>query len=91
LRGRRYTPREFAYSEYWFCRNVFTKDDRYVGKGPILMVRTDRWKLNYLDWGRSELFDLSNDPGEFINRIDDTGLGGVVKELTAIARRQSIQ
>jgi choline-sulfatase len=91
LHGRRYSPREFAYSEYWFCRSVFTRDDRYVGKPPLRMVRTRRWKLNYLPWGRSELFDLQNDPGEFHNRIDDTGLSGVVRELTAIAERQFIQ
>ncbi len=45
LANLRYTPREFAYSEYYFCRNVFTRDDRYVGKPPILMVRSDRWKF----------------------------------------------
>ena len=51
------------------------------------MVRTDRWKLNYLSWARSELFDVENDPGEFQNVIDDSGNAGIVKELTAIAKR----
>jgi choline-sulfatase len=87
VQNRRYTEREFVYSEYYFCHNVFTRDNRYVGKPPILMVRTDRWKLNYLSWSRSELFDLQNDPGELRNRIDDRGNAGTVKELTAIARR----
>jgi arylsulfatase A-like enzyme len=87
LQDQRYTQREFAYSEYYFCHNVFTRDNRYVGKPPILMVRTEKWKLNYLSWGRSELFDLEKDPGEFHNSIDDSGNAGVVKELTAIARR----
>lgn len=87
VQNRPYTRREFAYSEYYFCHNVFTRDDRYVGKPPILMVRTERWKLNYLSWGRSELFDLQKDPGEFRNAIDDSGNAGIVKELTAIARR----
>jgi len=87
LENRRYTPREFAYSEYYFCHNVFTKDDRYVGKPPILMVRTGRWKLNYLSWSRSELYDVRDDPGETHNRIDDAAQAGVVRELTAIARR----
>jgi len=87
LRNRRYSQREFAYSEYYFCHNVFTRDDRYVGKPPILMVRTERWKLNFLDWGRSELFDLQSDPGEFRNCIDDSGNAGTVSELQAIARR----
>ncbi|HET8548492.1 MAG TPA: sulfatase-like hydrolase/transferase, partial [Bryobacteraceae bacterium] len=90
LRGRRYTPREFAYSEYYFCHNAFTRDDRYVGKTPILMVRTDRWKLNYLSWERCELFDVIADPGEFQNRIDDTANAGVVRELKRIAERMYV-
>ncbi len=85
VRGQRHVAREFAYSEYYFCRRVFTADDRFVGKPPILMVRTDRWKLNYLSWERSELFDLENDPGEFRNAIDDPGNAGIVKELVRIA------
>jgi len=89
LQGRRYRPREFAYSEYYFCRKVFTSDDRYVGKPPILMVRTGRWKLAHLDWDRSELYDVQADPDEFHNRIDDSGNSGVVKELRAIARRMA--
>lgn len=88
LRGKSYTRREFAYSEYYFCRTVFTRDDRYVGKPPILMVRTDRWKLNFLSWDRCEFYDLQRDPGEFENRIDDPASAGVVRELTAIAKRE---
>ena len=84
--GGRHTPREWAYSEYYFCRRVFTADDRFVGKPPILMVRADRWKLNYLSWERSELFDLRSDPAEHRNVIDDPGNAGIVKELTAIAQ-----
>lgn len=87
VRGDAYTPREFAYSEYDFCRRVFTADDRYVGREPIRMVRTERWKLNYLDWGRSELFDLQNDPDEFHNLIDQDAHRSVVRELTETAHR----
>lgn len=89
VRGERHAGREFAYSEYYFCRRVFTADDRFVGKPPIVMVRTDRWKLNHLSWERSELFDLENDPGEFRNVIDDAGNAGIVKELTKIAESTS--
>jgi choline-sulfatase len=87
LRGKRYTSREFAYSEYYFCRNVFTKDDRYVGKPPILMLRTGRWKFNYLSWERCELFDLEKDPGEFENCVDAPGNAGIVRELRARVER----
>ncbi len=87
LCNRAYQPRECVYAEYDFCRTVFTRDNRYVGKPPILMVRTDRWKLNYLSWERSELFDLQNDPHEFRNVIDDPAHASIVRELTAIAKR----
>jgi len=87
LEGKRFTPREFAYSEYYFCRNVFTRDDRYVGKPPIVMVRTDRWKFNFLSWDRCELFDMEKDPGEYRNCVDDAGNAGIVRELRAQAER----
>ena len=87
VRGEAYAARELAYSEYDFCRSVFTSDDRYVGKPPILMVRTDKWKLNYLNWGRSELYDLERDPGEHRNVVDDAGNSGILRELTAAAER----
>ena len=87
LENRKHNPREFAYAEYHFCHSVFTRDNRYVGKPPILMVRTDRWKLNELNWGRSELYDLAGDPNESRNVIDAPGNAGIVKELRGIARR----
>ncbi len=88
VRGQSHSPREIAYSEYDFCHNVFTEDDRYVGKPPILMVRTDKWKLNYLSWDRSELYDLEKDPGEHHNVIDDTGNAGIVRELTTAVEKR---
>ena len=88
LQGKSYMRREYAYSEYYFCRTVFTADDRYMGKPPMLMVRTNDWKLSYLSWDRCELYDLKRDPGEFENRIDDPAAAGVVRDLTAIAKRQ---
>lgn len=87
LENRKHIPREFAYAEYDFCHNVFAKDDRYAGKPPILMVRTDRWKLNELSWGRPGLYDLANDANESRNVIGAPGNAGAVKELRAIARR----
>ena len=87
LQNKSYHPREFAYSEYYFCRKVFTRDDRYVGKPPILTVRTNEWKLNYLSWSRNELYNVEKDPREFQNRIDDPGCAGIAKELAAIAER----
>ena len=87
VQGRSYRPREFVFAEYYFCHNVFTRDDRYVGKPPMLMVRTERWKLVHLSWSRSELYDVARDPGEFHNRIDDFAMQGVVQQLTKTAYR----
>jgi choline-sulfatase len=86
--NKRHSPREYVYSEYYFCKSVFTRDNRYFGRSPIQMVRTDRWKLNYLEWDRSELFDMSNDPHEFRNCIDDPANASVLRELTGIIRRE---
>ena len=69
------------------CRNVFTRDNRYVGKPPILMVRTNEWKFNYLSWDRSELFDMRKDPGEFQKVVNESRNANVVKELRTIAER----
>lgn len=81
LRGEPFTPRQAVFAQYDFCRNVFTRDDRYVGKPPLRMIRTQRYKLNHLDWGRDELFDLAADPGEHCNRIDDPSLSDVADDL----------
>jgi hypothetical protein len=67
-----------SYSEYYFCRNVFATTGTWA-KEPILMVRTDQWKLNYLAWDRCELFHVANDPHEFRNRIEDPGCAAVAK------------
>lgn len=87
--GQKLSAREFAYSEYDFCHRVFTADNRYVGKPPIRMVRTERWKLNYLSWARSELYDLEADPHEESNLINNPRYADVAKELTNLAERQA--
>ena len=87
LRNEPYTPRPHVYSEYDFCHNVFTRDNRYVGKPPILMIRTKHWKLNHLPWSKSELFNLQNDPHEFTNVIDNPQHTHIVQELTQLAQQ----
>ena len=46
-------------------------------------LRTTEWKLNYYR-GRpfGELYDLKNDPNEFINLWNDPGYNGVKQDLT---------
>ena len=87
VRGENYERREFAYSEYYFCRGVFTKDNRFVGKPPMLMVRAGKWKLNYISWAESELYDVEKDPTEHRNVIGASGNAGIVRELTGVAER----
>ena len=36
----------------------------------LKMIRTERWKLNVRNGRPSELFDLCNDPGEFVNLLE---------------------
>jgi len=87
LQNKHYTPRPHVYAEYDFCHNVFTHDNRYVGKPPILMIRTKNWKLNHLPWAKSELFNLQNDPQEFVNLIDDPQYTSIIHELTNLAQQ----
>ena len=44
---------------------------RYVEVHYVVALRTDRWKYIHRDGTETELFDLTADPGETINRIAD--------------------
>jgi arylsulfatase A-like enzyme len=45
------------------------------------MIRTDRYKYNHNHGSRNELYDLQQDPGENMNRIDDAALDEVRNDL----------
>ena len=45
------------------------------------VVSADRWKLNLSNHDQCELYDLNDDPNEMVNRFDDPGQGGRVKDL----------
>jgi arylsulfatase A-like enzyme len=60
------------------------------------MVRTDRWKYIYFKGYRPQLFDLQNDPDEFVDLGDRPGMEAVLSELQGrlfdrlLARRNRI-
>jgi len=54
----------------------------YDEYGPVRMIRTQQWKYvhRYPD-GPHELYDLTNDPGERTNRVDEKDAEAVVTEM----------
>lgn len=50
--------------------------------GDVRMMRTREWKLNTYDRQPGELYNVKDDPDEFINRLDDASCAGVVAEMT---------
>ena len=70
LNGETTTHREYVRSEYYHVLMPREENDFEGTYGT--MLRTDRYKLVvYHGHGLGELFDLEDDPGEFINRWDD--------------------
>ncbi len=52
------------------------------------MIRKGAWKYVFFTWHDGLLFNLDEDPGEFVNRIDDPSCAGIVKELRTILDSQ---
>jgi arylsulfatase A-like enzyme len=52
------------------------------GKDRAVMMRTTGFKLTRYDDGGAELYDLTKDPDELENRIEDASLGSVRDRLT---------
>ena len=46
------------------------------------MIRTQEWKYVHHQHFRPQLFDLKNDPGEFVDLGDDTGRAAINEELS---------
>ncbi len=52
------------------------------------MIRAGDWKLVYYHGQPPQLFNLAEDPGELIDRADDTDCQAVRTELTARVLRR---
>jgi arylsulfatase A-like enzyme len=66
--------------------HVLTEDDfDAVVSIPLRTITTDRYKLTaYLDAPhQGELYDLDDDPGEFVNRWDDPSYASIRSDLAA--------
>lgn len=50
---------------------------------PMYMARGRRYKYVHTDGLTHELYDLQEDPGEFVNRIDDPSLAPIRRDLHA--------
>ena len=50
--------------------------------GPVQMLHTQDWKyIHRYPYGPHEFYDLANDPGERLNRVDEPGQAGRVREM----------
>lgn len=53
----------------------------HQGLLSMRMLRTGSWKYVYSPSSQDELYELTSDPGELVNRIDDPSCGTVLKDL----------
>ncbi|HOX38593.1 MAG TPA: sulfatase-like hydrolase/transferase [Candidatus Brocadiia bacterium] len=54
----------------------------YDEYGPTRMIRSREWKyVHRYPYGPNELYNLTDDPDERINRIDDTVRRGIIEEM----------
>jgi choline-sulfatase len=78
MHGRRGDHPGFAYSESHSegnCTGSF-------------MIRKGEWKYIHFSWHDDLLFNVREDPGEFVNRIDDPAAAPIREELKAILHSQ---
>lgn len=68
---------DVAYSEY--CQHQFCPDGGCYQR----MIRAGDWKLIYYHGQPPQLFNLAEDPDEFIDRASDPSCQSIIKDLTA--------
>ena len=52
------------------------------------MIRKGEWKYIHFTWYEDLLFNLSEDPGEFVNRVGDPSAQDILAELRRILDSQ---
>jgi len=68
LQGDKVPWREFIFSEYDYFQQTFSpKTGRTPLECRIYMIKNDRWKYIYAPGFSPMLFDLANDPDEFVD------------------------
>ena len=86
-----YQPRTAQFAENVMPEVITNGDEGYFftpGKGvggvrhpDAKMIRTNRWKMNYYVGHGGELYDLADDPGEWVNLFDDPAHQEIVRDL----------
>jgi arylsulfatase A-like enzyme len=80
LNGETTTHRDFVRSEYY--RTLMSGEGNNFEGSYGTMIRADRYKLVvYHGHGLGEMFDLQDDPGEFVNLWDDPAYRDVKTDL----------
>jgi choline-sulfatase len=80
--GRSLLPLINGDSEGW-TNETFSELGNRASIPPSRMIRRDNWKLMHFDGLPEMLFNLDEDPGEFIDRSADPSLANLRDELTA--------
>ncbi len=71
---------------------AFLEDDSEDGKSYLRTIRTPEYRLSYyLPAGDGDLYDLSNDPHEFVNHWHDSSYASIRTELLELMLQATIQ
>ena len=76
-----HTPEPLFPNDTIYHEKTRIQNEDHTTIAKAVMVRTEKWKYMARLAGKEELYDLEADPGELANRIDDDGLGDVVRDL----------
>lgn len=86
IRGRSFLPLLKGDRIRWDNTLYGEYSQHHYTEADLRMVRTPQWKLvrDFKRPGRDELYDLSSDPAETTNRIEDPAAQGIRQELNSL-------